>query len=112
APARVLCYDLRGVHGDALRVATHALAVPAGRERRVQDAPAVHQHPVVLADLTQRAEHRDVARVVDVEAMDLGDRRGADADLHDARTDELEESLTLIAREHLRILHAADELRI
>src|SRR6266545_1492278 len=68
--ARHLRDDRRGRDGEALRIALHDLAVPARRERGIEDATAIDEHPVVLADLPQRAR-RDMARVIDVEAVDL-----------------------------------------
>src|SRR5438132_6937352 len=95
--------------GEGLRVASHDLAVFAWRERGIENAASVDEHPVVLTDLTERAKHRDVARVIDVEAMDLRDLGRADADLHDAAPDRPEELLALETREHLRVVHLADE---
>src|SRR5438876_66905 len=82
------------------------------RERGIEDAAPVDEHPVVLADLPKRPKHRDVARVIDVQPMDLRHRRGADADLHDAALDRAEELLALEAREDLRVVHLADEARV
>ena len=77
-----------------------------------EDAAPVDEDPVVLADLPQRSQHRDVTRVVDVQSMDLRERRGPDADLHHAAADRIEESLALQTREDLGVVHLADELRV
>src|SRR5207302_10214152 len=84
----------------------------AWRERRIQDAAPIHEHPVVLADLAQRAEHRDMARVIDVEPVDLGDRSRADPYLHDPSADRPEQPLALQTGQDLRVVHPANELRI
>src|SRR5687768_8771711 len=104
--------DRRRGDREALGVASHDLSVPAGRERGIEDAPAVDEDPVVLADLPQCPRHRDVARVIDVETVYLRDRRRADADAHDARPDELVQLLALRSGEQLGVLHAADDLGI
>src|SRR2546426_5772896 len=95
--------------GEGLRVASHDLAVLAWRERGIEDAASVDEHPVVLTDLPERAEHRHMARVIDVEAMDLRDRCRADADLHDAASDRTEELLALETCQHLRVVNPSDE---
>src|SRR5438067_3027515 len=97
---------------EAFRVALHDLAVLAWGEGRIDDAPSVDEHPVVITDLAQRTHHGDVARVVDVQPMDLTHRGGSDTDAHDSRANEESELLALDAGEHLRILHRTDELRI
>jgi len=51
-----------------------------------------------------------MARVIDVETVDLGERRGSDADPHDAAADGIEKPFALQARKDLRIVHLADEL--
>ena len=44
------------------------------------DPVAVDEHVLVAADPGDRAAHREVRGVIDVELVDLADRRGADAD--------------------------------
>ncbi len=110
--ARHLRDDRRGRDGEALRVAPHDLTVTSRRECGIEDATPVDEHPVVLADLSQRARHRDVAGVIDVEAVYLRHRRRTDAHAHHARSDELEEILALRTREQLRVPDTADELRV
>ena len=86
--------------------------MPARRERRIEDAPPVDEDPVVLADLSQCAQHRDMTRVIDVEAVDLGERSRADAHLHDSAADRIEKAFALKTREDFRIVHLADEARV
>src|SRR6267378_420824 len=101
--------DRRGGDRERLRVALDYLGGLARRESRIEDAPPVDEDPVVLTDLTQRSHHGDVTRVIDVEAMDLGERRGTDPYLHHPAADRIEEPLTLETRKHLRVVHFADE---
>src|SRR5688500_237595 len=110
--ARDLRDDRRGRDRERLYVALDDLGVAAGREGRVEDALAVDEHPVVLTDLPERPLHRDVARVVDVQPVDLRHGRGADADSRDAPADLRHQLLALDAREDLRIVHAPDELHV
>ena len=49
------------------------------------DPVAVDEDVVVAADPRDRPAHREVRRVVDVELVDLADRRRADADRDGAR---------------------------
>src|SRR5207244_6128925 len=88
------------------------LSVPARRDRWSEDAPSVNEDPVVLADRSQRAQHRDMTRVIDVEAVDLGERSRADAHLHDSAADRIEKAFALKTREDFRIVHLADEARV
>src|SRR5205823_2505241 len=112
AVARDLRDDRRCSDRERFRVAPHDLRVPSRGERRIEDATPVDEDPVVLADLAQRAQHRNMTRVIDVEAMDLRERRGTDADLYNSAADRIEKPFALETRQDLRIVDLADEPRV
>ena len=74
------------------------------------DPVAVDQHVLVAADPRDRPAHREVRGVVDVELVDLADRRGADADRDRARPDQRREPLALGRRQRLRVADAGDPM--
>ena len=53
-----------------------------------------------------------MTRVIDVEAMDLRERRGTDADLYNSAADRIEKTFALETREDLRVVDLADEPRV
>ena len=61
----------------------------------VGDAQPVDEDVVVAAEARDRPAHREVGRVVDVEPVDVGDRRGAHADRDGPPADDRGESLPL-----------------
>src|SRR5258708_6665409 len=110
--ARDLRDDRGRGDGEALGVALHDLGMPARGEGRVDDLASVDEHVVVVADLAERALHRDVARVIDVQPVDLGDRGGPDADARHARADLRDELLALLTGEKLRVADRADDANV
>ena len=72
------------------------------------DPVAVDDDVLVAAEPRDRAAHREVGRVVDVQLVDLADRRGADADRDGAAPDDRGEPLALGHRQGLRVAHAGD----
>ncbi len=65
--------DGRRRYRERPRIALDHLGVLPRREGRVEDAATVDEDVVVLADLPERALHGDVARVIDVQPVDLRD---------------------------------------
>ncbi len=53
-----------------------------------------------------------MACVIDVQAVDLRERGGTDADLHNAPSDRVEKSFALEPGEDLRVVDLADEPRV
>ena len=74
------------------------------------DAVAIDEHVLVTAQPADRATHRQVRRVVDVQAIDLGDRGRADADGDCASPDHGIELLALGLGQCLRVADAGDAL--
>ncbi len=72
------------------------------------DAQAVDEHMIVLADLGDRTAHGQVGGVIDVQAIDLGHRGGADADRDGPAPYDRGETLALLCGQRLRVAHARD----
>ncbi len=76
----------------------------------VGDPVAVDEDVLVAADPGDRPAHREMGGVVDVEPVDLGDGRGADADRHGPPANQRLEPLALGHREGLRVADAGDPM--
>ena len=79
--------DRGGRDRVALRVAADDRRVGADVLLEAVDAQPVDQHVLALGDAADRAAHGEVRGVVDVDPVDLGHARRADADGHRAAAD-------------------------
>ena len=70
-------------------------AMPVNGTLHIRDPQPVDEDVVVAADPGDRPPHREVRRVVDVEAVDLPHRRGAHPDGDGPRPDERRQPLPL-----------------
>src|SRR6266566_6535852 len=74
------------------------------------DPIAIYEHMLLAADPGDRPTHREMRGVVDVKAIDLGDRCGPDTDGHRTGANERGESLALGHGERLRVTNARNAM--
>ena len=76
------------------------------------DPVAVDEDVLVAADVRDRAAHRQVRGVIDVELVDLADRRRPDPDRHRPRPDDRRETLALRRGQRLGVADARDAMTV
>ena len=105
--------DDRGA-GDRVdpRVAVDDRRVRPDLRLEVGDPQPVDEHVVVTAEPGDRAAHREVGRVVDVQPVDVGDGRRPDADRDSPATDDRRQALTLAGGQRLGVADARDPVAV
>ncbi len=93
-----------------LGVAVDDVRVRADLRLEPGDPVAVDQDVLVAADPGDRPAHGEMGGVVDVELVDLANRRGPDADRHGSRPDQRGEPLALCGRQRLGVADAGDAM--
>ena len=93
-----------------LGIAVDDVRVRADLGLEAHDPVAIDDHVIVAAEARDRPAHREVRRVVDVQLVDLADRRSPDADRHRPRPDDRRELLALGHRQGLGVADARDPM--
>ena len=95
-----------------MAVAVHDRVVRPHRLLEAGDPEAVHEDVVVAAEPGERTAHGEVGGMVDVEAIDLLDRGGADAHGEGPAADLRRERLALGGRERLGVADPRDAVGV
>ncbi len=107
-----LGHDRRARDGVRAGVTVDDRGVRTDLGLEAHDLATVHEHVIVGVDTSQGAPHGQVGRVVDVEPLDLRDRRGADPPRQAASLDLRDERFALPKGQRLGVPHPGDLARV